>query len=134
MIGRPISLHDAFNAFECLGEVAVRVSHHTVKRDDGTLTISPNNINKLVFALEREKADVKPGNAKKKAGGKKKKGKGKNKQEKKTKAACAPCCSVSDCALVSWPCKMNTEWHYRPIMHRVRARYMHTGGGRRQRR
>ena len=86
LINKVISLNDAFTAFEQLGEVAVRVSHHVIKRsDDGVSTIAATN--KLVFVSSQPKKDKENKKGKKKAPkkGKKKAAKGKKKAAKEAR-------------------------------------------------
>lgn len=86
LINKVITLSDACTAFEQLGEVAVRVSHHVVKRnDDGVSTIAPNS--KLVFMCSQPKKEKenKKGKTKAPKKGKKKAAKGKKKAAKEAR-------------------------------------------------
>ena len=89
LINKVITLTDAFNAFEQLGEVAVRVSHHVIKRsDDGVSTIAANN--KLVFVCSQPKKEKETKKGKKKAPKKGKKAKESKAKGKKKAAKEAP--------------------------------------------
>jgi hypothetical protein len=75
LLGKPCTMKEIWGAFARLGEVTVKLSHLTIKRDGTDITVDP--VGNLVFALERvrsAKADKKPKKAKAKKAAKEKKG------------------------------------------------------------
>lgn len=80
ILNKPVSLQQMWQAFEKVGEVTVKLSHHTIKREEDTLRVSNNS--PLVFAFSRPPKGGEKG-VEKKPKKPKKNGDKKNKKSKK---------------------------------------------------
>ena len=81
LLNKVVSLKELWAGFEKLGEINVKISHHSVKRDGLDICVTPTG--KLVFMLQRQKEPTTKDGESKKGGAAKKKAQKNAKKKKK---------------------------------------------------